>query len=95
MRKQQYKNTSNNRKTNMTPPESRDSTPARHEHLNTEEAEESNLKNNFMQMIETLREEIRKSFREMEEKTNQKMQESKESQKKTKKQENTIKQLKV
>ncbi|ERE70461.1 GTPase IMAP family member 3-like protein [Cricetulus griseus] len=84
----QYKNTSNNRKTNMTPPESRESTPARHEHPNTEEAKESNLKNNFMQMIENLREEIRKSFREMEEKTNQKMQEIKESQ------ENKIKQLK-
>ncbi|MBV2134526.1 hypothetical protein KRX52_17240 [Pseudomonas sp. MAP12] len=41
-----------------------------------------------MDMIENLREEIRKSFREMEEKTNQKMQEIKESQ------ENTIKQLK-
>ncbi|ERE81496.1 GTPase IMAP family member 3-like protein [Cricetulus griseus] len=86
--RRQYKNTSNNRKTNMTPPESRDSTPARPEHPNTDEAEESKLKNNFMQMIETLREEVRKSFREMEEKTNQKMQEIKESQ------ENTIKQLK-
>ncbi|ERE84459.1 GTPase IMAP family member 3-like protein [Cricetulus griseus] len=91
MGRRQYKNTSNNRKTNMTPQESRDSTPARHEHSNTEEAEESNLKNNFTQMIENLKEEIRKSFREMEEKMNQKMQEIKESQKS---QENTIKQLK-
>ncbi|ERE70014.1 olfactory receptor [Cricetulus griseus] len=91
MGRRQYKNTSNNRKTNMTPPESRDSTPARHEHPNTEEAEESNLKNNFVEMIESLKEEIKKSFREMEEKTNQKMQEIKESQKS---QENTIKQLK-
>ncbi|MGU7598330.1 hypothetical protein, partial [Enterococcus faecalis] len=40
-----------------------------------------------MKIIENLREEIRKSFREMEEKTNQKMQEINESQ------ENTIKQL--
>ncbi|ERE82006.1 GTPase IMAP family member 3-like protein [Cricetulus griseus] len=79
------------KKTNMTPPEPRDSTPSRHEHPNTEEAEESNLKNNFMEMIENLREEIRKSFREMEEKTTQKMQEIKDSQKS---QENTIKQLK-
>ncbi|ERE73234.1 heterogeneous nuclear ribonucleoprotein C-like 1-like isoform 1 [Cricetulus griseus] len=91
MGRQQYKNTSNNRKTNMTPPEPRDSIPARHEHPNTEEAEESNLKNNFMEMIENLKEEIKKSFREMEEKTNQKMQEIKESQKS---QENTIKHLK-
>ncbi|MEJ1279964.1 hypothetical protein NN561_010901 [Cricetulus griseus] len=88
MERRQYKNTSNNRKTNITPPESRDSIPARHEHPNTDEAEESNIKNNFMQMIETLTEEIRQSSREMEEKTNQKMQENKESQ------ENTIKQLK-
>ena len=75
----------------MTPPESRDSTPARQDHPNTEEAEQSNLKINFMGMIENLKEEIRKSCREMEEKTNQKMQEIKESQKS---QENTIKQLK-
>ncbi|MGE9804195.1 hypothetical protein ACQP3L_26655 [Escherichia coli] len=74
MGRQQYENTSNNRKINMTPPEPRDSTtPARHEHPNTEETNESNLKNNFMQMIENLREEIRKSFREMEETMNQKM----------------------
>ncbi|ERE65931.1 GTPase IMAP family member 3-like protein [Cricetulus griseus] len=70
------------------PPESRDSTPARYEHHNTDETEESKLKNKFLQMIETLREEMRKSFREMEEKTNQKIQEIKESQG------NTIKQLK-
>ena len=75
----------------MTPPDSRDSKPARHEHPNTEDAEESKLKNNFMEMIENLKEEIRKSFKEMEEKTNQKIQEIKESQKS---QENTIKQLK-
>ena len=65
----------------MTPPESRDSTPASHDHPNTEETEESNLKINFMEMTENLKEEVRKSFREMEEKTNQKMQEIKESQK--------------
>ncbi|MGE9715022.1 RBD-like domain-containing protein, partial [Escherichia coli] len=91
MGRRQYKNTFNNRKINMIPPESRDYTPARHEHPNTDDGEENNLKNNFMKMIETLREEIKKSFREMEEKTNQKMQEIKESQES---QENTIKQLK-
>ncbi|ERE88257.1 GTPase IMAP family member 3-like protein [Cricetulus griseus] len=88
MGRRHYKNTSNNRKTNMTPPESRDSTPATPEHSNTDEAEESSLKNNFMQMIETLSKKMRKFFREMEEKTNQKMQEIKDSQG------NTIKQLK-
>ena len=77
----------------MTPSETRDYTPARQDHPETEEAEESNLKINFMEMIENLKEEIRKSFREMEEKTNQKMQEIKESQKSQ--EETRIKQLKA
>ena len=51
----------------MTPPESRDSTPARYDHPNTEEAKKSNLKNNFMQMTENLKKEIGNSFREIEE----------------------------
>ncbi|ERE84321.1 vomeronasal 2 receptor, 52 precursor [Cricetulus griseus] len=92
MGRRHYKYTSNNRNTDMIPPESRDSMPARPEHPSKDEAEESNLKNNFMKMRETLREEIRKSYREMEEKTNQKMQEIHKSFKET--QENAIKQLK-
>ncbi|ERE67208.1 WASH complex subunit FAM21 [Cricetulus griseus] len=55
MGRRQYKNTFNNRKTNMMPPESRDSTPTRPEHPNTDEAEENYLKNNFMEMIEILK----------------------------------------
>ena len=64
----------------MTPPEYRDSTPTRHEHSNTVESEKRNLKNNFMRMTETIREKMRKSFREMGEQKKQKMQEIKESQ---------------
>ena len=43
----------------MTPPESRDSTPKRPEHPNTDEAEENDLKNNFMKMIEALKEDMK------------------------------------
>lgn len=61
----QYKNTFNNRKTNMTTLESRDSTPARPKHPNTDEADENGLKKNFMNMIETFKEEMRKSLKEI------------------------------
>ena len=54
----------------MTPLESRDSTPVRPEHPNANEAEENDLKNNFMKMIEALKEDMRKSPKEMEEKQN-------------------------
>lgn len=43
----------------MTPLESKDSTPARHEHGNADEAEENDLKNNFMKIIESLKEDMR------------------------------------
>lgn len=39
--------------------------PARPEHPNKDEAEETDPKNNFMNMIETLKEEISKFFKEM------------------------------
>ncbi|MGE9715139.1 hypothetical protein ACQP3F_26320 [Escherichia coli] len=45
MGRKQNKNPLNNRKTYMTPPESRDSTPARSEKPNTEVEEEMDLKN--------------------------------------------------
>ncbi|EGW02308.1 Putative transposase element L1Md-A101/L1Md-A102/L1Md-A2 [Cricetulus griseus] len=85
MGRQHYKNTSTNRKMYMTPPESRDSTLARPEHHNADEAEENILKNYFMKMIEALKEDMRQSLKEMEEKTNQKMQEINKSLKKTRK----------
>ena len=45
----------------------------RPENPNADEAEENDLKNNFMKMIEALKEDMRKSLKEMEEKTNQKI----------------------
>ncbi|ERE81545.1 Transposase, L1 containing protein [Cricetulus griseus] len=76
MRRRQYKNTFNSRKTNMTAPESRDSAPARPEHPKADKAEENDLKHYFMKMIESLKEHRRKSLKETEgEKTNQKIKE--------------------
>ncbi|ERE69547.1 Transposase, L1 containing protein [Cricetulus griseus] len=69
------KNTLNNRKTSMTPPESRDSTPARSEKPNTEDEEEMDLKNYLRKMIETFKEETRKSLKEIEEKTSKNLHE--------------------
>ncbi|MGE9502706.1 hypothetical protein ACQP3D_30465, partial [Escherichia coli] len=72
----QSKNTVNNRKTNMTPPESRDSTPARSEKPNTEhEEEEMDLKNYLRKIIESFKEETRKSLKEIEGKTSKKLHE--------------------
>ena len=53
----------------MAPPEPSGPTTGRPEHPNPEEAEENNLKYNFMKMIETLKEEMKNSLKEMEEKT--------------------------
>lgn len=44
----------------MTPPQSRGSTPAKSEHPNTNEAEENDLKNTIMKIIEFLKEKMRK-----------------------------------
>ncbi|ERE73702.1 Transposase, L1 containing protein [Cricetulus griseus] len=71
--RRQNKNLLNNRKTNMTPPESRDSTPARSENPNTVHEEEIDLKNYLIKMIETFKEETRKSLEEIEEKANKKL----------------------
>ena len=79
----------------MTPPESRDSTPARSVKPNTEDEGEMDLKNYLRKMIETFKEETRKSLKEiegkkgkklheMEEKTNQKIQEINKSLKESK-----------
>ncbi|CAH7019633.1 AABR07072562.1 [Phodopus roborovskii] len=94
MRRQQYKKTSNNRKTSMTPPESRDSTPTRSEHPKADEAEENDLKNIFIKMIEALKDDLRKPLKEMEEKTNKKLEEMKRSLKERKAKKKTIKQVK-
>ncbi|ERE81283.1 Transposase, L1 containing protein [Cricetulus griseus] len=78
MGRRQSKNTLNNRKTNMTPPQSRDSTPARSEKPNTEHEEETDLKNYLRKMIESFKEETRKSLKEIEEKTSKKLHEMEE-----------------
>lgn len=56
----------------MIPPVTRGSIPSRPEHPNTDEAEENSLKNNFMKMIEALKEEMTNPLKDMEEKTNEK-----------------------
>ena len=58
MRRGQCKSTFNNRKPNMTPPETRNHTPPRPEHHNADEPEENDLKNIFRKMIENLKEDI-------------------------------------
>ncbi|ERE72641.1 LINE-1 type transposase domain-containing protein 1 [Cricetulus griseus] len=83
MRRRQGKSTSNNRKPNMTPPETRNHTPVRPEHHDADEPEENDLKSIFMKMIEDLKENMRKSLKEMEEKTNQKIQDISKSPKET------------
>ncbi|ERE82517.1 Transposase, L1 containing protein [Cricetulus griseus] len=73
MRRGQGKSTSNNRKPNMTPPETSNHTPVRPVHHDADEPEENDLKNIFMKMIEDLKEDMRKSLKEIEDKTNQKL----------------------
>ena len=53
----------------MATPEPSGPTKQSPEHPNAEEAEENNLKYNFMKMIETFKEEIKNSLKEMEKKT--------------------------
>lgn len=51
----------------MKPPQARDPTTIRHEHSNTAEAQENNLKYNIMKIIEVLKEEMKNSSREIKE----------------------------
>ena len=76
MCRQQGNNTLNNTKTNTAPPETNGSIE-RPEHSNADEAEENNTKNNFMKMIEALKEEMKISLKEMDEKANTKLDEIK------------------
>ncbi|ERE67247.1 NACHT, LRR and PYD domain-containing protein 1 [Cricetulus griseus] len=68
MRRGQGKSTSNNRKPKRTPPETRNHTPVRPQHHDADEPEENDLKNIFRKMIEDLKEDMKKSLKEMEEK---------------------------
>ncbi|KAL6093181.1 hypothetical protein STEG23_008035 [Scotinomys teguina] len=95
MSRHQYKNTGNNTKTYMTPSEPMGSPTARPEHTNAEEAE-SITKNDLQKVIEALKEEMKNSLKELEEKTNKKLEENKESQEKAIKQmKETVQDLKI
>ena len=77
----------------MITPEPRGHATGELDHSKPEEAEEYDLKFNFMQMIEALKEEIKNFLKEMEEKTNKKVEEMNKSLKKIQEiQEKAIKQ---
>ena len=59
----------------MVTPETSDHITGRLDYPNSEEAEENNFKHNFMKMMETFKEEMKNSLKEMEEKTNKKLEE--------------------
>ena len=64
----QCKNSSNNLKSNMVTSEPSDHTTGRLDHLNPEEAEQNDFKCNFMRMMDSFKEEMTNSLKEMEEK---------------------------
>lgn len=66
MTRGQHKNTINTQG-NMAPPEPRYHTTVAPGYSNTGEAQENNLKSNLMKTIEALKEEINKSFKEIQE----------------------------
>lgn len=68
MGREKYKKICNNIESSMAPPEPRSSTTAKCEHPNTGEEKENDNKNGFMMMMtEDLKEEMRNSLREIEE----------------------------
>ncbi|ERE71061.1 vomeronasal 2 receptor, 52 precursor [Cricetulus griseus] len=83
MRRGQGKSTFENKKLNMTPLETKNHTLARPELHNADEPEDNDLKNIFRKMIEYLKEDMRKSLKEIEEKTKQKIQDINKSLKET------------
>ena len=52
----------------MSPPKPRNPTIASPDYFNTAEAQENDLKTNFMKMINVLKEKMNKSFKEIKEK---------------------------
>ena len=67
----------------MITPESREHTTGRLEHPNPEEVEEIDFKHNILKMIETLKQDMKNSFKETEEKTNKNLEEINKSLKDT------------
>ena len=68
----QRKKSFNNLKSNLVTPEPSGHSIGRFEHPNPEEAEENNFKCNFMRMMETFKEEMKNSLKEMQENTQKK-----------------------
>ena len=66
MVRQQVENTLHNRKSCTASLETGGSTVRKPEHTNSDAVEENDTKNNFMEMIEVLEEEMKKSLTEME-----------------------------
>ncbi|KAL6036561.1 hypothetical protein STEG23_024657 [Scotinomys teguina] len=89
MGRRQCKSTYNNIK-NKTPPESSPPPTPSPEHCNVDKAEESDLKNSLMKMIEeALKRKMKNAIKEIEEKTNKKLEENnKEIEEKNKKKRN-------
>ena len=69
MHKCQFKNSFNDRKDNISPPDPSDATSARHEHFNAAETKENDLSNNNMKMIQALKQEMKNSFKEIKKKS--------------------------
>ncbi|KAL6046108.1 hypothetical protein STEG23_023652 [Scotinomys teguina] len=90
----QYKNIGNNTKTCMMPSEPMSSPTARPEHTNAEEAEFI-TKNDFKKVIEALKEEIKNSLKELEEKTNKKIGRKQSQEKAIKQMKETVQNLKI
>ena len=70
MGRRQCKNAFNNVKDNMASHEPSDSITATTELSNTDEAEENNLKNNFMKVIKVLTGKMKQSLKEIKDKRN-------------------------
>ena len=68
----QCKNSSNNLKNNIITPESSEHTTGRLEYPNPEEVEEIDFKRNIMKVIESLKQDVKNSLKEMDEKNNKK-----------------------
>ena len=79
----QCKNSSNNLKNNIITPESSEHTTGRLEYPNPEEVEEIDFKHNIMKVIESLKQDVKNSLKEMDEKNNKKFEEMNKSLKDT------------
>ena len=63
----------------MITPESSEHTTVKLEHSNTEEVEEIDFKHNIMKVVESLKQDVKNSLKEMDEKNNKKFEEMSKS----------------